>query len=241
MIDLVPSPVMSSHQWPCIARVIASKMLLQVHLKWCYVAPCETKKRSDSNGFESIPQQAVHEGRLIVIPPRVKDHPAMLHIRFRFLACKVVSFGRSHASHLQGLSNRVTKIGLRPIFPRQGWAHHTIFKRFIGGDLSTSMTSVLQENRSENLPGPIEKKQKKADPVITTLRVKKLSVDATLPTRGSEKAAGYDLSRYTVTRWPLLHVPSCMPKVCCICLLTVFQLLTGFITDLANGNIPTLL
>jgi hypothetical protein len=56
------------------------------------------------------------------------------------------------------------------------------------------MTTVLKENRHENMMGPVAKVQK-TDPVINTLRVKKLSSNATLPKRGSAKAAGYDLSR----------------------------------------------
>lgn len=54
----------------------------------------------------------------------------------------------------------------------------------------------------ENTPSSPSKRAKiSSTPVISaaaisTLRVKKLSPDATLPKRGSERAAGYDLARW---------------------------------------------
>jgi hypothetical protein len=53
----------------------------------------------------------------------------------------------------------------------------------------------------ENTPSSPAKKAKiSSAPAVTaaaisTLRVKKLTPNATLPTRGSERAAGYDLAR----------------------------------------------
>ena len=57
--------------------------------------------------------------------------------------------------------------------------------------------SVLAEirNVNETVLQPAKKAQKLD--AINTLQVKLLSPHATLPKRGSAKAAGYDLSRYT--------------------------------------------
>ena len=59
----------------------------------------------------------------------------------------------------------------------------------------TIMTSLAESVGRENIPEPAAKLQKLSQPPEQPLLVKKLSEHATVPTRGSAKAAGYDLSR----------------------------------------------
>ena len=57
------------------------------------------------------------------------------------------------------------------------------------------MTSLAESVGRENIPEPAAKLQKLSPPPEPPLLVKKLSEHATIPARGSAKAAGYDLSR----------------------------------------------
>jgi hypothetical protein len=57
------------------------------------------------------------------------------------------------------------------------------------------MTSLAESVGRENIPEPAAKLQKLSPPPEPLLLVKKLSEHATIPARGSAKAAGYDLSR----------------------------------------------
>ena len=57
------------------------------------------------------------------------------------------------------------------------------------------MTTLAESVGRENIPEPAAKLQKLSPPPEPPLLVKKLSEHATIPTRGSAKAAGYDLSR----------------------------------------------
>ena len=58
-----------------------------------------------------------------------------------------------------------------------------------------NMTSLTESVGRENIPEPAAKLQKLSPPPEPPLLVKKLSEHATIPKRGSAKAAGYDLSR----------------------------------------------
>ena len=59
-----------------------------------------------------------------------------------------------------------------------------------------AMTTLAESVGRENIPEPAAKLQKLSPPPEPPLLVKKLSEHATIPTRGSAKAAGYDLSRW---------------------------------------------
>ena len=59
-----------------------------------------------------------------------------------------------------------------------------------------TMTTLAESVGRENIPEPAAKLQKLSPPPEPPLLVKKLSEHATLPTRASAKAAGYDLSRW---------------------------------------------
>ena len=61
------------------------------------------------------------------------------------------------------------------------------------------MTTLAELGGRENIPEPASKLQKLSPPPEPRLLVKKLSEHATIPTRGSAKAAGYDLSRCGAT------------------------------------------
>ena len=60
----------------------------------------------------------------------------------------------------------------------------------------SGMTTLAESVGRENIPEPAAKLQKLSSPPEPPLLVRKLSEHATIPTRGSAKAAGYDLSRW---------------------------------------------
>lgn len=62
-----------------------------------------------------------------------------------------------------------------------------------GITITTHATTTTTTHRDDDEQGQGGRKQMK---MTETLRVKKLSETATLPVRGSEGAAGYDLARY---------------------------------------------
>ncbi len=82
------------------------------------------------------------------------------------------------------------------------------------------MTTLAESVGRENIPEPAAKLQKLSPPAEPPLLVKKLSEHATIPTRGSAKAAGYDLSRWgwaMNTLGPTLCYPNILvaQQLCC--------------------------
>ncbi len=66
--------------------------------------------------------------------------------------------------------------------------------------LADARSILVPRNMNDSAPSSASKKSKTTVGAVTpapisTLRVKKLTPEATLPRRGSERAAGYDLAR----------------------------------------------
>ncbi len=82
------------------------------------------------------------------------------------------------------------------------------------------MTTLAESVGRENIPEPAAKLQKLSPPAEPPLLVKKLSEHATIPTRGSAKAAGYDLSRWgwaVNTLGPTLSCPTSSSRNSFVC------------------------
>ena len=81
------------------------------------------------------------------------------------------------------------------------WGRVSLQPKLIFGALAAMnegrpILAPMSMNDSAPASGAKRSKQSAVCPApITTLRVKRLTPDATLPKRGSERAAGYDLSR----------------------------------------------
>ena len=104
------------------------------------------------------------------------------------------------ASALQYIDTVITVCNL---FRGQLWGQlRRPARRLHFGGMSADARSILAPRQmNDTEPSAASKKSKTSAAAvtpapITTLRVRRLTPDATLPRRGSERAAGYDLARY---------------------------------------------